>query len=469
MSRRRQRLAFLVVPALVALLALLAGCGVTIKGTAEQGEPGPLEEKTAKVVSETGALPPRPAGTVRLDGVAPGSLTAKLLKKYRQRGTVVSFHSRDAEEGEAFEALCGGTADVVASQRPISPSVYAGCQANGVEPVQLEIASDATILAIENETDVGVDCMSVESVREVFRAASPITSWSQVGYGRNPGQDVNAMQLKVAGPEPTSGPFSSFSELVLGDSEPSRLLLRGDYKAYKDEAEVLEAVAGDTEETQLAGHGEEFARSAVALEAALKEAEKAVEVAEFQVEKGIADGRSEVEQEEDAETLSEAEAKVEELGNEAEEASSSAAEVKEATGKVAERLGTLGLFRFDFYELWEERLRPMEIEATNSESRPECIFPSQATVTAATYPLAHQLLLTVNLKTMKEAEVNQFLAFALDHSQQTAVEETLVPLPDEVKDTELAWLRGDVAPDVVYYPPSRILRDEKESTEGEPS
>ena len=250
---RKSRFACLLVPAAVALLAVLAGCGVTVKGASSEGEPGPLEQKAAKVVSETGNLPPRPAGTVRLDGVAPGSLTAKLLRKYEARGSITTFESHDAEEGDAFEALCEGKADIVASQRPISPSVYAICQAGGVEPVQLEIASDAAILAIENETDVGVDCLSVADVREIFRAASPVTSWSQVGYGRNP--DAEEMQLKVAGPEPTSGPFSSFSELILGDSEPSRLLLRGDYKAFKDEAEVLAAVAGDPEETELAAHG----------------------------------------------------------------------------------------------------------------------------------------------------------------------------------------------------------------------
>jgi ABC-type phosphate transport system substrate-binding protein len=465
---RKSRFTFLAVPALVALLAVLAGCGVTIEGASTEGEPGPLEQKTAKVVSETGNLPPRPAGTVRLDGVAPGSLTAKLLKKYEASGTITTFESHDGEEGEAFEALCAGQADVVASQRPISPSVYAGCQANGVEPVQLEIASDAAILAIENETDVGVDCLSVSDVREIFRAASPVTSWSQVGYGRSPDAG-GALPLKVAGPEPTAGPFSSFSELVLGDSEPSRLLLRGDYKAFKDEAEVLAAVAGDPEETELAAHGSEFAQSASGLKSAVKEAKRAIVEAEFQVEKGEEDERAEVEQEADAETLTKAEEKVEKLGKELAEAEATAKKVKTAAGSVAERLGTLGLFRFDFYELWEERLRPMEIEATNSENKPECIFPSQATVTAATYPLAHQLLLTVNLKTMKEAEVNQFLAFALARSQGTAVEETLVPLPDEVKDTELAWLHKEVAPDVVYYPPSRIIQDEKDAAEGSPS
>lgn len=466
---RKSRHTLLLLPTLIALLAVLAGCGVTIKGTSEQGGPGPLEQKTAKVASETGTLPPRPAGTIRLDGVAPGSLAAGLLARYKQRGTSVTFESKDAEEGEAFEAFCSGKTDIVASERPISASVYAGCQGNGVEPVQLEIASDAAILAIENETEVGVDCLSVTDVREIFRAASPVTSWAQVGYDHEAGGNTDAMPLKVAGPEPTSGPFSSFSELILGDSEPSLLLLRGDYQPFADEGEVLSAVAGDPAEAELASHREEFARSAAGLRRAAKEAVKAVHTAEFQVEKGIEDERSEEEQEEDAETLTEAEAKVEKLEAELAKAGRAAKADKEAAGAVEGRLGTLGLFRFDFYELWEERLRPMEIEATNSESRPECIFPSQSTVTDATYPLAHQLLLTVNLKAMKEAEVNQFLSFALSKSQGAALEETLVPLPDEVKDTELAWLGGEIAPDVVYYPPSRIIQDEKDVAEGEAS
>ena len=77
-------------------------------------------------------------------------------------------------------------------------------------------------------------------MREIFRAASPVSSWNQVGYGRS-GLDT---PLKVAGPEPSSGLLSSFSDLVFGDSEPSRLLLRGDYQAYREESEVLDAVAG---------------------------------------------------------------------------------------------------------------------------------------------------------------------------------------------------------------------------------
>ncbi|MBN9621853.1 MAG: substrate-binding domain-containing protein [Actinobacteria bacterium] len=450
---------------LLALLGVLAGCGVSVDDSTGSGSGGAVEPGTTEPTAAVDKLPPRPVGEIRVDGVTPGSLAAKLLKGYRQGGTDAHFDVSDAEEARAFEAFCTGGTDIVASQAPISPTVYSTCQKNGVEPVQVEIGSDAAILAIANETNVGVDCISVGDAREIFRAASPVTSWSQVGYDHGATDASAALRLKVTGPEPSSGLMSAFSETVLGNAEPSRLMLRGDYEAHKYESEVLEAVGSGTAESELAAHAEEFQGSAKDLERALRSAEKAVGVAEFQVEKGIEDERSEEEQEEDAEALTEAEEKVEKLGPELAKAEVTAKQAKSANKQVESRLGTLGLFRFGFYELYEERLRPMEIEATNSEAHPECIFPSQTTATDGSYPLSHQLLLTVNLATMKEPEVNQFLAYALEEAQEAATAQTLVPLTDEVKNTELAWLHGDVPPDVVYYPPSRIAEAEEQSGE----
>ncbi len=459
---RRLRTAALPAAVLTLLLALLAGCGVSTDSATDAGGNGAPQQQPATKVAAKVTVPARPVGQIRLDGVTPGSLPAKLVKGYREQGSGVGLTTGEAEEGEAFESFCAGGTDIVYSQAPISPSTYASCQAAGIEPVQIEIASDAAILAIANETNVGVDCLSAAAVREIFRAASPVSTWSQVGYGRS-GLDT---PIKVAGPQPSSGLLSAFSELVLGESEPSRLLLRGDYQAYPQESEVLEAVSAGEEATELAAHGGEFEHSAKALKKAVKQAEKAVSEAEFQVEKGIEDGRPEAEQEADAETLAEAEAKVAKLGKELTQVEKSVKQDKKAAKEVEKHYGTLGLFRFGFYELWEERLRPMEISATSSEGKPECIFPSQSTVTDASYPLAHQLLLTVGLKTMKEPEVSQFLDYALSHSQEEATEQTLVPLPEEIKDTEIAWLHGEVAPDVIYYPQSRIAEDEKQGAGG---
>lgn len=452
--------------ALLAALVGLAGCGVSLDGAAQNGEAGPLERTTASASDNDKNdvnLPPRPTGTVRIEGKAQGSLTETLLGGYEARGSSINFEITNSSEKAAFEAFCEGEADIVDSARPISPTEYAACQANGVEPVQIEVASDAAVLAIANETDVGVDCLSVGDVREIFRAASPISSWSQVGWGGRSDPNVDALPIKVAGPDARSNVFGFFGEFVLGDPEPSPLLLRGDYEAFPNDEGVRLAVSGDREQLERAAQSQSSRQVAADLANSLEDAEDAVEEAEFQVDKGIEDNRTDTQQNRDSEALDQAKAKADRLRAELAAAQESAEVDDVAAAEVAQRLGTLGLFRFSYYELWEERLRPMEIQITNSEGQPECIFPSQSTVTDATYPLARQLLLTVDLSTMKEAEINEFLSFAVAESQEAAIETALVPLPDEVMNTELAWLSGEVAPDVVYYPPGQIVRDEKEA------
>lgn len=449
-------------PLLAALVALVAlpGCGVSLEGASSAGEAGPVEQVRKQAEEPADDLPPRPAGIVRIDGKAQGSLTESLLEAYAGETASVSFDVTNSDEERAFDAFCEGKTDIVDAARPISPSEYAACQENGVEPVQFQIASDAAVLAIENETDVGVDCLSLGEVREIFRAASPVTSWSQVGYGSRDSAGAGALPIKVAGPDARSNVFGFFGRFVLGDPEPSPLLLRSDYESFSTDHGVRLAVAGRRTERVRAERHAESESVAGDLEDALEDAERAVTIAELEVDKGIEDERSETEQAEDAERLEEAELKLSELEADAADAEETALLDETAAERVAERLGTLGLFRFSYYEFWEEELRPMEIEAS-SEAGPECIFPSQSTVTDASYPLARQLLLTVDFEAMREAEVNEFLSFAVAESRDIAIENALVPLPDEVRTTELDWLSGESAPDVIYYPPSEIAHDKQ--------
>jgi ABC-type phosphate transport system substrate-binding protein len=461
MSAARRRLPLL---AFLAALVILPGCGVSLEGASSAGDSGPVQRTTASGSSEQQAptLPRRPAGVVRIEGKAQGSLTDALIEAYGGSGSSANFEVESSPEDRAFDAFCNGAADIVDSARPISPEEYAACQANGVEPVQIQVASDAAVLAIENETDVGVDCLSLTDVREIFRAASPVTNWSQVGYGARAPAGVDALPIEIAGPDARSNVFGFFGRFVLGDPEPSPILLRSDYQAFPTDHGVRLAVAGKRSEREFAAQRIQSNRSVRQLEAALDDAGRAVAEAEFQVDKGIEDGRSASEQALDSERLAAAEAKLGELEDELTVAELSARRDEEAAVRVARRYGTLGLFRFTYYQLWEERLRPMEVEASG-EGGPECIFPSESSVTDGSYPLSRQLLLTVDLEAMKEAEINDFLSFAVANADREAIAEALVPLPDEVRNTELAWLSGEMAPDVVYYPPSQIEQDSGKS------
>jgi len=394
---------------------------------------------------------PRAAGTIRISGKAQGSLTEDLVDSYGATGSATNVDVTPAGENRAFEAFCAGKADVVDSARPISEREYRQCIANGIQPVQFQVASDAAVLAIKNETDVGTDCLSFAEVRNIFRAGSTINSWSQVGYGHDLGTGGGEPRLKVAGPDENSNVFGFFGQYVLGDPEPTMLSVRSDYEAFPTDAGVRRAVVGSNRDFRAAAQFERSRQIYQDILDSLAENRRAVRDAKAEVAKGIADDRPPEDRARDRRKLAKAEANLENLRKSLPGARRYVASNRAAVHRLEQVRGTLGLFRFSYYEAFEEQLRPMEISASNDFAKPECIFPSQATVTNATYPLARQLLLTVNYRNMRDPDINDFLVHSLNRSQDMAESASLVPLPDETRDTELAWLNGSSEPDIIFY------------------
>jgi ABC-type phosphate transport system substrate-binding protein len=307
------------------------------------------------------------------------------------------------------------------------------------------------VLAIKNETDVGTDCLSFDEVRNIFRAGSTINSWTQVGYGHDLGGDANEPRMKVAGPDENSNVFGFFGQYVLGDPEPTMLSVRSDYEAFPSDAGVRRAVVGSNRDFRAAAQFERSRQVYEGILDSLAENRRAVRDARAEVAKGIADERPPEDKARDRAKLAQAKANLENLEKSLPSARRYMAQNRAALRRLEAVRGTLGLFRFSYYEAFEEQLRPMEISASNDFAKPECIFPSQATVTNATYPLARQLLLTINYKNMKDPDLNEFLVQSLSRSQQEAEQAALVPLPDETQDTELAWLNGSTEPDIIFY------------------
>ena len=126
--------------------------------------------------------------------------------------------------------------------------------------------------------------------------------------------------------------------------------------------------------------------------------------------------------------------------------------------------GHVAYFRFSYYELFEDQLRPFEI--TMPTGQRNCIFPSQRTITSGEYPLARQLLITTTTRSLVRAEVRDFLSHYIDHAQTDAESARLVALPDETVRIQRAWLNGDQAP-LLYVPddnaakPSQPVQSEK--------
>jgi len=437
------------------LLLLVAGCGVNPdeapQTAGHSGSDAPYIAPQEGKVKEENKPTPREAGTIRVAGKAQGSLTPDLIKSYNRNGGTTNVTVDDESENQAYRQFCAGQADIVDAARPISESEYRKCIANGIQPVQFQVASDAAVLAIKNETDVGTDCLSFQEVRDIFRAGSTINSWSQVGYGHDLGGDSNEPRMKVAGPDEDSNVFGFFGQYVLGDPEPTLLSFRSDYQAYPSDAGVRRAVVGSNRDFRAAAQFERSRQTYQGILDSLAENRRAVRDARAEVQKGIEDNRPPADKARDQRKLDEAKKNLENLVKSLPAAKRYVAKNRAALRRLAEVRGTLGLFRFSYYEAFEEQLRPMEISASNDFAHPECIFPSQATVTNATYPLARQLLLTINYKNMKDQDINDFLVQSLNRSQQIAENNALVPLPDETQDTELAWLNGSSEPDIIFY------------------
>lgn len=453
MKFMENRKAFGLAGASAVLMLLVAGCGVNPDeapqsagntGTAAKYVPPESDGTPVQRAKPT----PRAAGTIRISGKAQGSLTSDLVKSYDGS---TNIDVAPTSENRAFEAFCAGQADIVDSARPISEAEYRQCIANGIQPVQFQVASDAAVLAIKNETDVGTDCLSFDEVRNMFRAGSTINSWSQVGYGHDLGNDGNEPRLKVAGPDEDSNVFGFFGQYVLGAPEPTLLDFRSDYQAFPSDAGVRRAVVGSNRDFRAAAQYDRSLQVYQDILDSLAENRRAVRDAKAEVAKGIADDRPAEDRARDRAKLAKAEANLENLKKSLAPARRYVAQNRAAVRRLEEVRGTLGLFRFSYYEAFEEQLRPMEVSASNDFAKPECIFPSQATVTNATYPLARQLLLTVNYRNMRDPDINEFLVQSLTRSQQAAENASLVPLPDETRDTELAWLNGSSEPDIIFY------------------
>lgn len=452
MSRLRRSLALIAGGLLAGLTLATAGCGVSPDQAPEDsGYSGSSASYQAppKKSSRPAAKPTsRQQGVIRIAGKAQGSLTERMVSAY---GTGAEFAMAGGNEHSAFSRFCAGEIDIVDSARPISPQEYDRCVERGIQPVQFQVASDAAVLAIKNETDVGVDCLAFDEVYNIFRPGSSINSWSQVGYGHDLAPDVDAPRMKVAGPDENSNVFGFFAEYVLGDSNPSLLSMRSDYRAFPSDAGVRRAVVGSNRDFRAAREYEPSKKVFDEINSSLAENRQAVRDARAEVEKGIRDGRSPEAKARDRRLLRQAERNLRKLVRSIPESRRYVNRNREAQRRLDRMRGTLGLFRFSYYEAFEEQLRPMEISASNNFNRPECIFPSQATVTDATYPLSRQLLLTVNYRNMKDPDINNFLRASLARSQSLAEAAALVPLPDEVREREDAWLDGSSEPDVVFY------------------
>ena len=78
---------------------------------------------------------------------------------------------------------------------------------------------------------------------------------------------------------------------------------------------------------------------------------------------------------------------------------------------------------------------PRRLPATDSDGNriPNCIFPSQHTITTGEYPLSRRILLYTSTSGLQRREVRAFLAYTLRNAQALATQSRLVPITDTLR------------------------------------
>ncbi|MCM0620790.1 PstS family phosphate ABC transporter substrate-binding protein [Nocardioides bruguierae] len=412
------------------------------------------------------ALPTLPDQTVTVEGIDNGLTNFERLAFNTDTGgendtdTIVDRKVSDTDL--AFQRLCSGQIDVVDSYTTLTQAQYDACAANGLDLVQIEVAANALVVAIKNETDVGGDCVSLEQLAEIYRAGSPVTSWAQVG------DNFDDVDLTALGAPYGDSRFTWFGQAVLDTTNPARVTVRSDYVSYDTDRETRLSIVGNDRDERLASQERTYTRQRQQLATYIKQqtgvvrdARAELRTARFEVKKGIRTGR-------DAETraadrarlaeakrsLAKAEASLLSLKAQERTAARQLTVSKAAQKRIDALTGRVGYFGFSYYQVFENELRPFEVTLDGTEN---CVFPSPVTITSGEYPLSRPYLLTTTQRSLEREEVQDFLLYYLDNAkadlqttqQNTGLDEAgqLVVVTDDQIATQRRWVTGREEPE----------------------
>jgi ABC-type phosphate transport system substrate-binding protein len=482
MSRATRQLAAAVCVAVFGVM--LTGCGVEIAASGSDGESttvlqsAPAQQRQDPVAK----LPKRTAGELTIAGEREGSLTSNAVTGFAKAQKQVQPRYGAVGATEGFARLCRGEVDVVDSSRRISRAELAVCNSNGLEiRTPIQIASDAIVLATRNESDVGGDCLTVADVAKIYRRGSTTDNWSKLGFDDLP--------LKATGPGQSANAFSNFASQVLGVLSNATLEdLRSDYRPRGSDDEIRTAIIGRDRARRVPALVENEVRKARSAAAGQRR---------IYVGNAVADARDRVLRSIRAENIRRARRKKAVLDPAAlaqrnlRRVQSAKRLARDRAGKRfdrrfdllrttrtrellarARRNGVVGFVRFSYYEAYEDQLRPLEIDpgpardaaiaAADKRARaagttppqrlptvdedgkrtPNCVFPSQLTITTGEYPLARRILLYTSTRGLQRPEVRGFLAYALRNAQQLATDSRLVPITNRLRADQYKFVTG---------------------------
>lgn len=176
-----------------------------------------------------------PSGTVRIDGsstVFP--ITEAVAEEFQIENPGIRVTVGISGTGGGFKKFCSRETDISDASRQIKESELEACRANGVDPIELEVAFDG-LSVIVNPQNEFCDCLTVDELKRIWEPGSEIERWDQVR------STWPAEEMELYGPGTDSGTFDYFTEAIVGEEDASR----PDYTASEDDNVLVQGIAGD--------------------------------------------------------------------------------------------------------------------------------------------------------------------------------------------------------------------------------
>jgi phosphate transport system substrate-binding protein len=214
---------------------LLAACaaGVLTLGVAACGDDS---DEGAEASTGGGSV----SGTISIDGsstVQPFAEAAGEL--YKEENPDVNVTVGAAGTSGGFEKFCAGETDISDASRPIEPEEEQLCSQEGIEYGEVQVANDG--ISIVTNTELGISCLTVDQLKQLWEPDSKITNYSQLGDDADTGEPLPDVDVSLYGPGTDSGTFEYFTEEIVGEEGASR----DDYQPSEDDNVLVQGVSGD--------------------------------------------------------------------------------------------------------------------------------------------------------------------------------------------------------------------------------
>lgn len=162
-------------------------------------------------------------------------LTNRMAQRFTEDGFLGKITIDSIGTGAGFERFCvSGDSDISNASRAIRPSEVEQCRANGREPLEFRVGTDALAVVVNNDNDFVTD-LSLDELIVLFSTAK---LWSDV----RPEFPDEPIARFIPGTD--SGTFDFFVEAVFKDDE-SIILSADNLRLSEDDDVLAEGIEGN--------------------------------------------------------------------------------------------------------------------------------------------------------------------------------------------------------------------------------